>query len=136
MNNSDLGTCDIARLCGVTIHTVKKWIDSGILPGYRLPGSRKFRRVSQETLKRFTLENGMLPLPDANAKRQDLGTSKIARLCKVQERTVRRWIESGLLPGYRLPGGKTPHRVTREALRQFVQANGLPFEIVEALTEG
>lgn len=59
-----LGTGDIAKLCHATENTVKKWIDSGDLPGFRLPG-RGFRRVLRDdfiefcTRKKFPLT--MLP---------------------------------------------------------------------------
>jgi len=34
------------------------WIDTGLLPGYRIPGS-KVRRVPVEDLRRFMLKHGM-----------------------------------------------------------------------------
>lgn len=52
---------DVADACGVSYRTAQKWIDAGILRGYRLPGS-KDRRVPREELVRFMRENGM-PLP-------------------------------------------------------------------------
>ena len=45
-------TGDLARLCQVTKRTVIKWIDSGKLKGYTIPGSRH-RRVSAESLRLF-----------------------------------------------------------------------------------
>jgi excisionase family DNA binding protein len=45
-------TGDVARFCQVTKRTVIKWIDSGKLKGYTIPGSRH-RRVSAETLRVF-----------------------------------------------------------------------------------
>ena len=56
------GTGGIARICGVAPRTASKWIDSGLLPGRRIPGS-KVRRVSRETLVTFLNEHG-LPVPD------------------------------------------------------------------------
>ena len=45
-------TGDVARLCQVTKCTVIKWIDSGKLQGYTIPGSRH-RRVSADRLRQF-----------------------------------------------------------------------------------
>ena len=53
----DLLTCgDVAKLCRVSSKMVAKWIDSGILVGYRLPGSRD-RRVAKDELLKFTKHN-------------------------------------------------------------------------------
>jgi excisionase family DNA binding protein len=51
-------TGKIARLCGVAPRTVSKWIDSGRLKGYRVPGS-KDRRVTHDELMRFAAASGM-----------------------------------------------------------------------------
>lgn len=48
----------VARACGVAIRTAAKWIDSGKLKGYRVPGSLD-RRVYPEDLIRFLRENKM-----------------------------------------------------------------------------
>lgn len=60
----DLSTGQVASLLGVSPRTVCKWVDSGRLKGYKVPGSGGFRRVTREELKRFTqlhnlpMENG------------------------------------------------------------------------------
>jgi excisionase family DNA binding protein len=51
-------TGQIAKLCCVAPRTVKKWIDRGILQGYKVPGS-KDRRVSRETLVAFMEQHGI-----------------------------------------------------------------------------
>lgn len=51
-------TGQIAKVCRVAARTVSKWIDSGDLPGYRIPGSLD-RRVSREDLLQFLERNGM-----------------------------------------------------------------------------
>lgn len=48
----------VARVAQVAPRTVAKWIDSGLLKGYPLPGSRD-RRVTRESLIRFLREHGM-----------------------------------------------------------------------------
>ena len=64
-------TGEVARICNVTIRTVIRWIDSGRLKGYRIPGSRD-RRVTRRELVRF-LRRHDLPLgpldPRAGLKR-------------------------------------------------------------------
>lgn len=51
-------TGEVARACNVTIRTVIRWIDSGQLQGYKIPGSRD-RRVPRRTLVRFMQSHGM-----------------------------------------------------------------------------
>ncbi len=47
-----LTTGDVARICSVAPRTVQKWFDSGLLKGYRVPGSRH-RRIPINELIRF-----------------------------------------------------------------------------------
>jgi len=51
-------TGEVADLCRVTKRTVIKWIDSGRLRGYRIPGSRH-RRVAAPDLVTFMRDNGL-----------------------------------------------------------------------------
>lgn len=51
----------ISKLCNVAPRTVSKWIDSGRLKGYRIPGSND-RRVPVDVLVEFFKAHGM-PLP-------------------------------------------------------------------------
>jgi len=47
-----------ARALGVSVSTIRRWSDSGALPGYRTPGGQ--RRFSREQLDAFvaSLEGG------------------------------------------------------------------------------
>ena len=54
-----------------------------------------------------------------------LTTGEVATICKVAARTVSKWIDSGRLDGYRIPGSRD-RRVTRDALQNFIRTNGLP----------
>ena len=45
-------TTKVGKFCGVTQQTVIKWVDSGLLEGFRLPNS-KDRRVTETTLLKF-----------------------------------------------------------------------------------
>jgi two-component system, OmpR family, response regulator RpaA len=49
---------DVANICHVAPRTVAKWIDSGRLKGYRIPGSQH-RRVPRDRLVAFLTEHGM-----------------------------------------------------------------------------
>src|SRR6188768_4104289 len=49
-----------------------------------------------------------------------LTTFQAAKLCGVSHKSIERWIDAGLLPGYRTPGGH--RRVHRADLLGFVQA--------------
>lgn len=49
-------TGQVAEICGVGTRTVCKWCDNGLLPHFRLPGS-KDRRVLLGDLARFLREN-------------------------------------------------------------------------------
>jgi excisionase family DNA binding protein len=51
-------TGEVARICKVAPQTVSKWIDSGRLKGYRIPGSRD-RRVPKNDLIGFLALHGM-----------------------------------------------------------------------------
>lgn len=56
----------IARMYRVSPRTATGWIDSGLLPGYRIPGSQD-RRVTAEALTRFAAEHNLPPPPDGEA---------------------------------------------------------------------
>lgn len=68
--NQALSTGKIAKLCGVAPRTASKWIDTGLLKGFRVPGS-KDRRVLRTDLEAFAKEHGM-PLLDAPLVEADL----------------------------------------------------------------
>lgn len=55
-------TGEVAKICSVAPRTATKWIDSGRLKGYRVPGSLD-RRVPHAMLVAFLKEHGM-PIPD------------------------------------------------------------------------
>lgn len=55
------GIGDVARLCGVAHRTACRWVDTGILPGWKLPGCGD-RRVRRADLLGFMQARGM-PVP-------------------------------------------------------------------------
>jgi excisionase family DNA binding protein len=48
-------TGDVANICNVSSRTVQKWLDEGLLEGYKLPAS-KDRRVSPKNLREFMIK--------------------------------------------------------------------------------
>jgi excisionase family DNA binding protein len=51
-------TGEVAKLCNVTIRTVIRWFDAGVLEGYKIPNS-KDRRIPREKLVRFMRAHGI-----------------------------------------------------------------------------
>jgi two-component system response regulator RpaA len=51
-------TGEIAKMFRVSAHTVAKWVDTGLLKGYRLPGSQD-RRIKADDLREFLIANDM-----------------------------------------------------------------------------
>jgi len=51
-------TGEVAKICNVAPRTVSKWFDTGVLKGYRIPGS-KDRRIPVSQLVRFMKEHGI-----------------------------------------------------------------------------
>ena len=56
-------TTQVARIANVAPRTVSKWVDSGRLKGYRIPGSQD-RRIPEPYLIEFLDVNGMPQLAD------------------------------------------------------------------------
>lgn len=69
-------------------------------------------------------------MPD---RRHDLGTGQIARALHVCPRTVDKWIDTGQLHGYRLPGPAGHRRVPPIELLAFAQQHKLPAEMLADL---
>jgi len=58
VKNSFFTTGQVAKIFKVSRRAIGKWVDSGRLRGYRVPGSRH-RRIPREYLAEFLIENGM-----------------------------------------------------------------------------
>lgn len=61
-NKKALTTGDVAKYCGVSFRTVIRWIESGRLNAYRLPG-RGDNRINVEEFLQFLSEHDM-PVPN------------------------------------------------------------------------
>jgi excisionase family DNA binding protein len=46
-----LSISEAARVLGVSLSTVRRWSDAGVLPSYRTPGGQ--RRYNRDQLERF-----------------------------------------------------------------------------------
>lgn len=57
-------TGQVAKICQVAPRTVSKWVDGGLMRGYRVPGDGKDRRVSEPDLIAFMTAHE-IPLPPA-----------------------------------------------------------------------
>ena len=56
-----------------------------------------------------------------------LTTGEVAKICNVAARTVSKWVDSGQLEGYRIPGSKD-RRIPVQALTTFMRQHGIPFD--------
>lgn len=54
--NGYLTTGNAAVLCGVCQQTIIRAVDAGLLPAWRVPGSR-FRRIARSDLYQFMVDN-------------------------------------------------------------------------------
>lgn len=68
----NLTTGEISQILGVSTRTVSKWIDSGDIKGFKLPGSGD-RRVSRSELIRFMIMKG-IQIPDWLTANSDLNS--------------------------------------------------------------
>lgn len=55
---------------------------------------------------------------------------QVAQICKVAPRTVSKWLDSGRLKGYRIPGSQD-QRIPREYLIKFLKEHGMPLGDLE-----
>ncbi len=60
-----------------------------------------------------------------------LTTGEVARICRVAPRTVSKWIDTGQLRGYRIPGSKD-RRIPIQQLVRFMRAHGIPLDELDA----
>jgi len=57
-------------------------------------------------------------------------TGQVAKICKVGQRVVQKWFDSGRLKGYRIPGSQD-RRIPREYLIKFLREHGMPLGDLE-----
>lgn len=54
-----------------------------------------------------------------------LSTGEVAKICNVALRTVQKWFDSGLIKGYRIPGGRD-RRIPVDELARFLEEYNMP----------
>lgn len=68
------------------------------------------------------------------ANRKDvLTTGEVARICHVAPRTVSKWVDTGELNGYRIPGSRD-RRIPLDQLVAFMRANRIPLSAIDGGT--
>jgi len=67
--------------------------------------------------------------------RDEYTTMEVARLCRVSQRTVSKWFDSGKLRGYRVQG-TGGRRIPRDNLIRFLQENGMPLGSLSVFAPG
>lgn len=60
----------------------------------------------------------------ARIQRGVLTTGQIAKICLVAPRTVGKWIDQGLLSGWKIPGSRD-RRVDASAFEEFLRSNNM-----------
>lgn len=72
---------------------------------------------------------------DVETIKDVLTSGEVAKICSCSARTVAKWIDSGLLPGYTIPGKDQGHRrVLKNELIKFCEFNKLPMLITSKKT--
>jgi len=66
--------------------------------------------------------------------KQAFTTGEVAKLLHVATGSVVRWVDSGKLEGYRIPGSRS-RRVPRASLIHFCREHGLPLDGLEEAEE-
>lgn len=136
MSPNECGLKEGARLGRVTVTTVRKWIDSGRLKARMVDGpGGAYLVVDKGELKSFAdkhrsgiYRSSRLADPVA-AKQAIYSTGQLARIFNVAPRTVSKWIDSGRLVGYRIPGSED-RRATHAELVNFIANSNMPMRIV------
>lgn len=70
--DSILTTGEAAKLCGVSVRTLRRWMDAGLLKFYKVPMSQD-RRIQRDVLLKFMGEH---PLPDSSRGGAGRGESR------------------------------------------------------------
>jgi excisionase family DNA binding protein len=60
-------------------------------------------------------------------EKEVLTTGEVARICRVAPRTVSKWVDSGKLRGYRIPGSRD-RRIPLPQLIAFMRAHDIPLD--------
>lgn len=116
-------------MLGVHPITVARYVDQGILQGHRTEGGH--RRVSRAALTRYLHRQAIAERrslaqrpTSASEARRSYSTVGAARVLGVHRFTVARYLDLGVLQGYRTAGGH--RRVAPEELARHLRVKGRP----------
>ncbi len=62
-------------------------------------------------------------------------TTQAARIMQVSPKTVVRWVDEGLLRGWRVPGSGGHRRIELANLRKFMEDHGMPLDKLREFEE-
>lgn len=111
-----LTVAEVAELLKLNQQTVRNWIDAGQLPAVRV-GPRRVRvtRAALEGILEPTSTTAPRPKP---FERDFLTVVEVAELLRLNQQTVRNWIDGGRLQAVRV--GERRVRVPRSALDELI----------------
>jgi excisionase family DNA binding protein len=126
-----LSTPRAAAAVGVSTSVMRRLLDSGVLPCYRI-NDRPYseRRVAVDDLRDFAAREGLpfsapaspsAPVP----RRHAYTTGQAAAIVHVSVHTVAAWADSGRLASYRIPGSND-RRIPHGELVRFLRDSGMP----------
>ena len=124
-----LSVTEVSQACDVSPATVRKWIDTGKLRGYRMITSME-GRARWPSLEGFAIANGIeiADSPDAYCEKSTLTCGQASKLLAISSDRVFRLIKSGELEDYFVSGA--PRRfVDRTELFEFAKEKEIKLAI-------
>jgi excisionase family DNA binding protein len=116
----------VAEICQVTNATIRRWFDRGELRGYRIPGDR-VARIRGTDLNAFLLKKKI----DAQVSNSaTFSSGQAADIIGVTSQTVIRWVRTGKLACYFIPG-KQIRRIANVDLIKFANKRGIQLKSVK-----
>lgn len=101
---------DVARLLGVSLLTVSRYIRAGLLVASKAPGRNGIVTIEPDDLDAFRRAQ-------RDMRAQTYDTESVARTLLCHPRTVQRLVSSGVLKTVTTPG--RAHRITRVSVNNY-----------------
>ncbi len=107
----DLTTGEASKVLGVSIRTVIRYFDKGIVTGLRNPATR-YRMVDRKSIKALealkrkranTIRKAVDDFAERRSKRQGLTTGEVSRMLGMPRDRVVTLFDQGTLTGYKHP---------------------------------
>ncbi|MGK0208955.1 MAG: excisionase family DNA binding protein [Patescibacteria group bacterium] len=119
LNDTVYGVNELSEKTPFSTQTIKRWFNSGILPGYTLPFS-KHKKISHNHFVEMLTEYGIIEYVD-----QEIYTpGEVATKMGVSPSSVAKWVDSKELIGFLFPFSGE-RRIPASSLNEFVDRNGL-----------